>query len=444
MLWCGLSVMMAVAVGAALSSIEVQRGHSRSLTIHTYLHVLDRVQLAVLEMETGQRGYLLTGQETYLVPYQQARRHIQAALDDLAGFDPVSMGLSAAKLPATDLVRDKAAELARTVELRRNSGAAAAEQVVATGAGRIIMEALSTEVDEMRQQAELVVDQQEARIRFGARITESLIVIGLVLSGGLMVTSVTLLRREITAHQAVENALRQRQIALARSNDELEQFAHIASHDLQEPLRMISSYIQLLRRRYVNKLDAQADEFIGYAVDGAKRMQALINDLLNFSRVASGAQPMVPVDLEAAFDDTLKDLEIRIEDCGATVTHDPLPTVSADPVQIRQLLLNLIANGMKFQLPAQKPEVRVTATREEDEWRFGVSDNGIGIDAKYFKNLFQIFKRLHSNDEYPGTGIGLAMCRKIVERHGGRIWIESVLGQGSTFLFTLPAMEAQS
>ena len=172
-------------------------------------------------------------------------------------------------------------------------------------------------------------------------------------------------------------------------------------------------------------------------------MQALINDLLNFSRVSSGAKPMEPVDLEAALDDTLKDLEIRIEDCGATVTHDPLPTVSADPVQVRQLLLNLIANGMKFQLPAQKPKVRVSATRENDDWRFGVSDNGIGIDAKYFKNLFQIFKRLHSNDEYPGTGIGLAMCKKIVERHGGRIWIESVLGQGSTFLFTLPAMEAQ-
>ena len=207
---------------------------------------------------------------------------------------------------------------------------------------------------------------------------------------------------------------------------------------------MISSYTQLLRRRYAGKLDADADEFIGYAVDGAKRMQVLINDLLSFSRVASGAKPLEPVDLEEALDDTLKDLEIRIEDCGATVTHDPLPTVNADPVQIRRLLLNLIGNGMKFQPPERKPTVRVSAARAGPEWRFGVSDNGIGIDAQYFKNLFQIFKRLHSSTEYPGTGIGLAICKKIVERHGGRIWVESVLGQGSTFLFTLPAMETQS
>ena len=170
-------------------------------------------------------------------------------------------------------------------------------------------------------------------------------------------------------------------------------------------------------------------------------MQVLINDLLNFSRVASGAKPLVPVDLEEALSDTLKDLEIRIEDCGATVTHEALPTVCADPVQMRQLLLNLIANGMKFQPPERKPAVNVSAEREGGEWRFGVRDNGIGIEPQYIKNLFQIFKRLHSLEEYPGTGIGLAVCKKIVERHGGRIWVESALGHGSTFLFTLPAME---
>ena len=238
--------------------------------------------------------------------------------------------------------------------------------------------------------------------------------------------------------------MREKQVALARSNGELEQFAYIASHDLQEPLRMISSYTQLLRRRYANKLDDDANEFIGYAVDGTKRMQVLINDLLNFSRVASGAKPLVPVDLEEALSDTLKDLEIRIEDCGATVTHEALPTVCADPVQMRQLLLNLIANGMKFQPPERKPAVNVSAAREGREWRFGVRDNGIGIEPQYIKNLFQIFKRLHSLEEYPGTGIGLAVCKKIVERHGGRIWVESALGQGSTFLFTLPAMETQT
>ena len=272
-----------------------------------------------------------------------------------------------------------------------------------------------------------------------------LIIAGLLLSGGLVTTSVTLLRREIIARQAVETALRERQAALARSNDELEQFAHIASHDLQEPLRMISELhpaaAPALRRqagrrcRRVHRLRGGRHQ----ANAGPDQRSA---ELL--PRSASGAKPLEPVDLEAALDDTLKDLEIRIEDCGATVTHDPLPTVRADPVQMRQLLLNLIGNGMKFQSPERKPAVRVSATREGGEWRFGVRDNGIGIDAQYFKNLFQIFKRLHSSDEYPGTGIGLAVCKKIVERHGGRIWIESVLGQGSTFLFTLPAMETQS
>ena len=207
---------------------------------------------------------------------------------------------------------------------------------------------------------------------------------------------------------------------------------------------MISSYAQLLRRRYANKLDTAADEFIGYLVDGTKRMQALINDLLHYSRVGTGAKPLEPVDLETALSDTLKDLEIRIEDSGGTVTHEPLPTVQADPVQIRQLLINLIANGIKFHLPGQPPAVSISALRDGREWRFAVNDNGIGIDPQYFKNLFQIFKRLHSNDEYPGTGIGLAVCKKIVERHGGRIWVESALGQGSSFLFTLPAMEAPS
>ena len=306
------------------------------------------------------------------------------------------------------------------------------------------MTTLRDELNGLRQRANSLVSKQAESNFFQASTTVGLIIAGLLLSGGLAATSVTLLRREIRARQAVETALRERQAALARSNDELEQFAHIASHDLQEPLRMISSYTQLLRRRYAGKLDADADEFIGYAVDGTKRMQVLINDLLNFSRVASAAKPLEPVDLEAALSDTLKDLEIRIEDCGARVTHDRLPTVRADPVQMRQLLLNLIGNGMKFQAPQRKPDVRVSATREGRDWRFGVRDNGIGIDAQYIKNLFQIFKRLHSSDEYPGTGIGLAVCKKIVERHGGRIWVESALGKGSTFLFTLPAMETQS
>jgi signal transduction histidine kinase len=443
MLKCGLLVMLVIAVGAVLSSRGVHRRDRQSLVIYDYMDVLESVQVAMLQMETGQRGYLITGEEPYLAPYEEGRQTIAAALGELAQFDPAAMGLPAPPASIAGLVADKTAELDRTVELRRDFGPEAAKQVLETGAGRTTMVALRDALYELRQQAVALLNRRQDGIHFNDYTTVSLIIVGLLLSGGLAATSVTLLRREIAARLIVEAKLRERQAALARSNSELEQFAHIASHDLQEPLRMISSYTQLLRRRYANKLDADADEFIGYAVDGTKRMQVLINDLLNFSRVASEAKPLEPVDLEAALGDTLKDLEIRIEDCGATVTHDPLPTVRADPVQIRQLLLNLISNGMKFQAPEQKPAVQVSATRQGREWRFGVRDNGIGIDAQYIKNLFQIFKRLHSRDEYPGTGIGLAVCKKIVERHGGRIWVESVLGQGSTFLFTLPAMETQ-
>ncbi|HUZ74959.1 MAG TPA: ATP-binding protein [Stellaceae bacterium] len=443
MLRAGLLVMLIIAVGAAFSSLAVQRQARQSLLVNNYIEALDRVHVAVLQMENGQRGYLITGQEPSLVPYEEGRRTIATALGALSRFNPVAMGLTAATVPIIGMVADKVAELDRTVALRRNFGSAAAEQVLVTGAGRTLMTALRDELAGLRQQALSLLEQRQDHFHFEAYMTVSLIVVGLLLSGGLAATSVALLRREIAARQAIETALRERQAALARSNDELDQFAHIASHDLQEPLRMISSYTQLLRRRYAGKLDSDADEFIGYAVDGTKRMQALINDLLNFSRVSSAARPLEPVDLEATLHDTLKDLEIRIEDCGATVTHGPLPTVCGDSVQLRQLLLNLIGNGMKFQPPERKPAVDVSAVLEGHEWHFGVRDNGIGIDAQYFKNLFQIFKRLQSGDEYPGTGIGLAVCKKIVERHGGQIWIESALGQGSTFLFTLPAMEAQ-
>lgn len=441
MLWSGLAVMLIVAAGAAWSSLDIQRRNQQSLRILDYRSVLSRVQLAVLEMESGQRGYLITGEDPYLAPFEESRRNLASALDALALFDPVAMGVAPPELAIAGLVAAKTTELDQNVLLRRDAGPVTAKRALETGAGRTIMVALRDELDGLRQQATSLVHRQQDYNFSVVYRTVSLIFAGLLLSGALAATSFALLRREIVARRTIETVLRERQAALTRSNAELEQFAHIASHDLQEPLRMISSYTQLLRRRYAGKLDADADAFIGYAVDGTKRMQVLINDLLNFSRVTSEAKPMEPVDLEAALADALQDLGLRIEDCGATVTHDPLPTVSADPVQMRQLLLNLVGNGMKFQALERTPKVCVSVTREGHEWRFGVSDNGIGIEAQYFKNLFHIFKRLHSSDEYPGTGIGLAVCKKIVERHGGRIWVESVLGKGSNFLFTLPAME---
>ncbi len=225
---------------------------------------------------------------------------------------------------------------------------------------------------------------------------------------------------------------------LARSNTELEQFAYVASHDLQEPLRMITGYTSLLAKRYQGKLDSDADEFIGYATDGAKRMHALINDLLTYSRVGTRGKEFSPTDCEAVLQTTLAGLRPAIEESNASITHDPLPTVMADATQLGQLFQNLIGNGIKYR-DSKPPVIRVSSKKEGSRWLFSVRDNGIGIDPKYGERIFVIFQRLHNREDYPGTGIGLTVCKKIVERHGGRIWVESQPGQGATFYFTLPA-----
>lgn len=224
---------------------------------------------------------------------------------------------------------------------------------------------------------------------------------------------------------------------LARSNSDLEQFAYVASHDLQEPLRMVASYTQLLARRYRGRLDADADEFISFAVDGVKRMQALINDLLAFSRVGTRGEAFEPTDTNDVMARVLRDLGTAIQDAGAEVTHEPLPTITADAVQLGQVFQNLLSNAIKFRPPDRIPRVHVSARRDHSEWIFSVADNGIGIEPEYAERIFLLFQRLHGRDEYPGTGIGLAICRKIVERHGGRIWFDSTPGRGTTFHFSV-------
>ena len=237
-----------------------------------------------------------------------------------------------------------------------------------------------------------------------------------------------------------QEQLRKRAEDLARSNADLEQFAYVASHDLQEPLRMVNSYMQLLQERYEDELDETAQRYIHYAVDGATRMQSLVRDLLSFSRVGSRGAELVPTDLNQVLEQTLANFELAIKESGAVVTADPLPVVKGDQAQLTQLLQNLIGNAIKFHSDTQ-PEVRISVAREQAEWVIRVADNGVGFDQKYAERVFVIFKRLHARDRYPGTGIGLAIAKKIVERHGGRIWADSEEGRGTTISFTLPAAQ---
>ncbi|MBI3666922.1 MAG: PAS domain S-box protein [Acidobacteria bacterium] len=241
---------------------------------------------------------------------------------------------------------------------------------------------------------------------------------------------------DITDRKHAEQELAAKAEELARSNAELEQFAHIASHDLKEPLRTVASFVQLLARRYQGKLDPNADQYIALVVQGVKRMQEMIQGLLLYSQVGA-PRKSGPVACEAEIGRVLANLQLAIEESGAQVVYDPLPTVVVEPQQLCHLFQNLIGNALKFH-GAQPPQVRVSAKEKEKEWLFSVRDNGIGIAPQYSDRIFAIFQRLHQKEEYPGTGIGLAICKKIVEGYGGRIWVESEPGKGSVFYFTLP------
>jgi light-regulated signal transduction histidine kinase (bacteriophytochrome) len=260
-------------------------------------------------------------------------------------------------------------------------------------------------------------------------------------AGEILVTAAI---RNVSARKEAEAQLLQKLEEINRSNEELGQFAYVASHDLQEPLRMVASYTALLARRYKGKLGADADEFIAFAVDGASRMQRLIRDLLMYSRVGSGGRALIEISSEGALKQALLNLRGAIAENNALVTHDPLPRILADELQMVQLFQNLVGNAIKYQCPGT-PKIHITATRhDETKWMFSVRDNGLGIDPQFFSRIFGMFQRLHKREEFAGTGIGLAICKKIVERHGGSISVESELGQGSIFRFELAGNETEA
>jgi PAS domain S-box-containing protein len=299
-------------------------------------------------------------------------------------------------------------------------------------AERLVADGLRSDEDALAQQIGTGIELHGRR-RDGEEFPIELMLSPL---SGIEGTLVTAAIRDISVRKAAEAHLIRKVEELNRSNLELGQFAYIASHDLQEPLRMVASYTQLLSRRYRGKLDADADDFIAFAVDGASRMQRLIQDLLAYSRVGTTGNEILKTSGNAALRSVLENLRGAIEESGAIVTHDPLPHVMADEMQLVQLLQNLIGNAIKYQNPGT-PRIHIGVRNGPTEAVFSVRDNGLGIDKLYFERIFGMFQRLHKREEFAGTGIGLAICKKIVERHGGRISVESELGNGSCFSFAL-------
>ncbi|MFZ3341742.1 MAG: PAS domain S-box protein [Terriglobales bacterium] len=307
-------------------------------------------------------------------------------------------------------------------------------------AERLVADALRSTADALAQQIGTGIELT-GRHKNGSVFPIEIMLSPLESAEGILVTAAI---RDISVRKQAELNLLHKIEELNRSNEELGQFAYIASHDLQEPLRMVASYTQLLSRRYKGKLDSEADEFIAFAVDGAGRMQRLIQDLLAFSRVGTKGQEMLDTSSEDALQQAIINLRGAIEESGALVTHDPLPGVLADETQLTQLFQNLIGNGIKYQNPGV-PKVHISATRNGGKkWTFAVKDNGLGIDSQYFERIFGMFQRLHKREEFAGTGIGLAICKKIVERHGGTISVESQPGRGSTFSFALAGNEKKT
>jgi PAS domain S-box-containing protein len=307
-------------------------------------------------------------------------------------------------------------------------------------AERLVADALRSAEDALAQHIGTGIELNGRR-KDGSEFPIEMMLSPLESAEGILVTAAI---RDITTRKKAEAHLLQKVEELNRSNEELGQFAYIASHDLQEPLRMVASYTQLLSRRYKGKLDADADEFIAFAVDGASRMQRLIQDLLIYSRAGTKEMDLLDTSSEEALQMALTNLRGVIEESGAQVTHDPLPSVLADEMQLIQLFQNLVANAIKYQSPGV-PRVHISAIKNgEQKWIFSVQDNGLGIDSQYFEKIFGMFQRLHKREKFDGTGIGLAIYKKIVERHGGSISVESQTGHGSTFRFALEESERKS
>lgn len=424
--------------------LQVEREIDRTYDIMGKVRL---VWTALLDAETGTRGYIISGDEAYLSTYIDGKAKLAQYLAVVKEHDWEGKSVQITELEGKSNIR--ISKLDQLVQTRKVSGFEAAREKQKTIGSRQAM-------DEVRSLIAQIVDDEQLSLKRRIEASETnaqkaasaFVLTGTLLSFalagiGIVIFSQTAALKKTSAQLTVENEERKlAEIKLTRSNEELQQFAYVASHDLQEPLRAVAGFLMLLEKRYKGKLDDKADQWINHSVEGAHRMQALIQDLLLLSRVETKGEAFKPVEVAEVLKIVQDNLQTSIAETNATVkTTQRMPKVLADQSQLVQLFQNLIANGIKFRSSETAPAISITADYDEGQkmWKFAVKDNGIGFDIEHADRIFQMFQRLQTRTMYAGTGIGLAVCKKIVERHGGLIWAESEPGKGSTFLFTLPA-----
>jgi signal transduction histidine kinase len=448
------AVLLLVAV---LSYLSLARNVAdRRWVTHTQLvlQTVDDVLISLIDAETGQRGYIITGDASYLEPYETSLGQMHENIKKVRELTADNPNQQRSLERLQPLIATRLVELQDRIQLRRRKGLEAGIAAVSEGSGKRTMDQIRTAIAGTKAEENRLLVQRSEELEASSRKVKLVILIGETLGFFFLIAAGFVIRQEMKHRGRAEEEVRklntdlERRVAdrtaelaerakdLERSNMELQQFAYVASHDLQEPLRTISSFTQLLAKRYQDKLDDKAREFIQYTVDGSKRMQTLINDLLAYSRVGTQGKLLKAVRSDEILDRVLKGLKLAIQESGAEITRDPLPAVLADEMQLSQLFQNLLGNAIKFR-GKDPPRVHVSAERNGTGWKIFVRDNGIGISPEQTDRIFVIFQRLHTRTQYPGTGIGLAICKKIAERHGGRIWVEPSPGGGSTFCFTI-------
>ena len=426
---CGILVLCVIVAVVALANIDgALSDQNAAYELRKDLH---DVLLLVVDQETGIRGFSASQEPLFLQPYYDAQPKITGALEDIHQLE-MTPGLESAapfvdRFEKTDIQWLQEAAQPIIIDPRSKSVKALQHH------GKDIMDKMREQINSAVLISQRGIDEAKLRVKRLIVISIVIIMLGTLLLGALSVVLDTKRRRDVVAFT---EQLAQKNLALERSNSALQEFAYVASHDLQEPLRTISSFAQLLSKRYRGKLDTSADEFIDYVVEGAKRMQRLINDLLELSRVNTKGTVLASTDLAACAKTALANLQVSIAERGALVHIGLMPIVLGDRSQLTQLLQNLIGNALKY-CEAKPPKIEVTSAKVGHHWRISVADNGIGIAPEFRERIFRMFARLHTREEYSGTGIGLALCKSIIERHGGEIGVENNPTGGSIFWFTL-------